>query len=427
MAESPESPESPESHILFRQGCCALLASSDEAIAKWQRPYGHKAPPAAEPAAEAAPDVDVDVAGTKRHRRKQPRGADIENVAGLHDFISEVLLRLSAQSADLIARNAFPVSKARPVDGSGRIGRALTEAVSAARGDVSEKRVDCNCRLELVDMASSVLVNASKNTSNISVPGGSFELAPQSTAFVADVARWGAAPSLKEKYDVVLADPPWPSRSAARRKLYKAGDGQPDDGAWRESLLAFDVPGRVDAGKGAIVAVWVTNDQKIEAWVRNVLFPTWNVEYVTTWYWIKVTAKGEPVLPLSKSAPRKSWEPLIVGVICGEDGGGDDDDLAALAKSLEAVAWRRCSKSDGDGGFKGLSTVPRAVGFASVPEAAHSAKPRLDALLDPCFTGDTPLKQLELFGRRTHSHWTTLGDQALGFVAEEAPPNVDPS
>jgi hypothetical protein len=38
----------------------------------------------------------------------------------------------------------------------------------------------------------------------------------------------------------------------------------------------------------ALVAVWVTNSQRFQSFVKTELFRRWNVEYCTTWYWVKV-------------------------------------------------------------------------------------------------------------------------------------------
>lgn len=40
-----------------------------------------------------------------------------------------------------------------------------------------------------------------------------------------------------------------------------------------------------------LVAVWCTNsEQQTKRLLENV-FPSWNVHYVATWYWIKVSIK----------------------------------------------------------------------------------------------------------------------------------------
>ena len=40
--------------------------------------------------------------------------------------------------------------------------------------------------------------------------------------------------------------------------------------------------------RGALVALWVTNREKLRNFVENELFPAWGVRHVATWYWLKV-------------------------------------------------------------------------------------------------------------------------------------------
>ncbi len=42
------------------------------------------------------------------------------------------------------------------------------------------------------------------------------------------------------------------------------------------------------ASPGALVIVWVTNKTKIMDFVREELFPTWNVNQIGEWHWCKV-------------------------------------------------------------------------------------------------------------------------------------------
>ena len=96
----------------------------------------------------------------------------------------------------------------------------------------------------------------------------------------------------------------------------------------------------------------------------------------------------------------------------------------------------RCERRLRDGAVTGqrgepgrhlADRVPRALAFASVPDLAHSQKPRLDALFEPAFSAcdadrPEPLRGLELFGRGTQPYWTTFGDQALEVVLESPGP-----
>lgn len=42
------------------------------------------------------------------------------------------------------------------------------------------------------------------------------------------------------------------------------------------------------------------------------LFKSWNITFLTKWYWMKITSFGEPVIPL-QSKQRKPYEGVIIG------------------------------------------------------------------------------------------------------------------
>lgn len=39
---------------------------------------------------------------------------------------------------------------------------------------------------------------------------------------------------------------------------------------------------------GALIALWVTNREKLRYFVEKELFPAWGVRYASTFYWLKV-------------------------------------------------------------------------------------------------------------------------------------------
>lgn len=42
---------------------------------------------------------------------------------------------------------------------------------------------------------------------------------------------------------------------------------------------------------GALVALWVTNREKLRGFVEKELFPAWGVKYVATFFWLKVLSR----------------------------------------------------------------------------------------------------------------------------------------
>ncbi|CAL1143205.1 unnamed protein product [Cladocopium goreaui] len=101
-------------------------------------------------------------------------------------------------------------------------------------------------------------------------------------------------------FEVVVLDPPWESKSRGVR--YKCCQSQQLLQLPMEKLLASE----------AMVAVWVTNDPKKQAFVLDELFPAWSLRFSGCWTWIKVTNEGEPLLPFGER-PRLPFEKVLVG------------------------------------------------------------------------------------------------------------------
>lgn len=51
----------------------------------------------------------------------------------------------------------------------------------------------------------------------------------------------------------------------------------------------FEIPVPELSSPGCIIGVWVTNRVKHKDFIIERLFPYWKVNYVATWYWVKVT------------------------------------------------------------------------------------------------------------------------------------------
>ena len=318
-------------------------------------------------------------------KRKRAAAATIhENEPGLHAFARACFGRLQAP---LPSRIALPA----PLDARTAAGEAVAAAV-ARRGDSSREPLrPVNKTYTLDEVVDRVLQGPSARFDVEAV--GACALPRDGATLLADVSRW-AELLPRTDYTCIVADPPWPSRSAARRGAYDTARD-----AWRAPLRRLPVAS-LAASSGAVVAVWVTNDRKVADWVARTLFRAWGVRHVGTWYWLKCASDGSPVLPLDEHAERKPWEPLVVGVVNAAGG-------------VEGDAWA-------PRGASWLRRVPVRRAVASVP-GSHSAKPRLDAALAPCFrAGAPPFRGLELFGRGAFAGWTVAGDQALPLAGADA-------
>ena len=312
--------------------------------------------------------------------KKRKRAAIYENEPGLHAFARACFGRLRAP----LPRIALPA----PLDARTAAGG---RRAAAARGGYSRDPLrPVNGRTRW--MRSSTGCCKGRRRASMSRRSARARSRP-TVRRCSPTSRAGRA-SAANRDTCIVADPPWPSRSAARGAYDTARD------AWRAPLRKLPV-GRLAAASGAVVAVWVTNDRKVADWVSKTLFRAWGVRHVGTWYWLKCASDGSPVLPLDEHAERKPWEPLVVGVV---NAGG---------AIIEGDAWAPRDAS-------WLCRVPVRRAVASVP-GPHSAKPRLDAALAPCFrAGAPPFRGLELFGRGAFESWTVAGDQALPLAGADA-------
>ena len=287
-------------------------------------------------------------------KRKRAAATRHENEPGLHAFARACFGRLRAPLPSMSALAA-------PLDARTAAGEAVAAAVARGGDSSRDPLRPVNETYTLDEVVDRVLQGPSARFDVEAV--GACALPPEGATLLADVSRWAALLPRTREYTCIVADPPWPSRSAARRGAYDTARD-----AWRASLRKLPV-GRFAAASGAVVAVWVTNDRKVADWVSKTLFRAWGVRHVGTWYWLKCASDGSPVLPVDEHAERKPWEPLVVGVV-------------NAAGAVEGGAWA-------PRGASWLRRVPVRRAVASVP-GPHSAKPRLDAALAPCFRAGAP-------------------------------------
>ncbi|KAL2141901.1 hypothetical protein VTI28DRAFT_1834 [Corynascus sepedonium] len=216
------------------------------------------------------------------------------------------------------------------------------------------------------------------------------------------------------RFDLIVLDPPWPNRSA-KRKRKRAGAYRPiaDLASVRTLLRHAPVASRL--APGGLVAVWVTNAARFADLLlgsgngrgsgsgnrrggrgggrqgggggnRGGVFAEWDVELVGEWTWLKVTAGGEPVVPVD-SAWRKPWERLLIG-----------------RKRGPATA------AAGDGKVR-IGAVEGKV-IVAVPDV-HSRKPNLRGLFEELLP--ERYEALEVFARNLTAGWWAWGDQVLLF------------
>ncbi|EDO44371.1 predicted protein, partial [Nematostella vectensis] len=176
-------------------------------------------------------------------------------------------------------------------------------------------------------------------------------------------------------FDLIVIDPPWYNKSAKRKRMYSFMS------LWQ--IKALPVPELI--APGGLLAVWVTNKAKYIRFTRSELLPSWGVDVIAEWHWIKVTKTGEYVVGM-ESAHKKPYETLIIGRLPILPGASIDG---------------------------GVKQVPEHQVICSVPCLKHSRKPPLgDVFKD--FLPRHP-HCLEMFARNLTPGWTSWGNQVLKF------------
>ncbi|XP_065185508.1 uncharacterized protein LOC135816069 [Sycon ciliatum] len=130
---------------------------------------------------------------------------------------------------------------------------------------------------------------------------GKFILPAHSSFVMSDVSSIDTLLSTGSQYDVIVMDPPWENKSAARSHRY--------------STLPVGDIGKLPvsdlAAKHALVVIWITNKPKLIETVIKTVLPKWKLHYLTEWHWLKVTSTGEPVIPFA-STHKRSYETLLL-------------------------------------------------------------------------------------------------------------------
>ncbi|KAM0788980.1 hypothetical protein ACM66B_003052 [Microbotryomycetes sp. NB124-2] len=288
----------------------------------------------------------------------------------------------------------------------------FAEAVSSSEGIVRSKSAmsgdDVSQPVQIESLVGRIVTNDSQHFHELKIAfkdakddvRQSIVALPPSSAFaLSDFATWsdpnfGLAKLGQQHrgWDIIILDPPWPNASASRSASYDTFDPY--------SLGKLDLKAILGSSP-ALVACWVTNRVKYRKLLKEKLMPSWGVDHVSEWYWIKTTTQGEPVWPLA-GVHRRCYESLILGWFNAEN----ETRLPAL---------------------------PQSQLFMSVP-LGHSRKPSILELLEPCLPHErrSSPNVLELFARTAlagkcghdghNGLYCSVGNECIKFnvVQEEA-------
>ncbi|KAI1351196.1 MT-A70-domain-containing protein [Xylaria sp. FL0043] len=177
------------------------------------------------------------------------------------------------------------------------------------------------------------------------------------------------------QFDLIVLDPPWPSRSVRRKSdsytiVHSIEDAQ-------DLLAQIPIPSHLK--RDGLVAIWITNKAAITELLTAAggVLAQWGLEPVGEWIWLKVTSVGEPILDI-ESAWRKPWERLLIA--------------RKIGSHISLPINRRV--------------------ILGVPDV-HSRKPNLRGLFEDIFPKD--YIGLEVFARNLTAGWWSWGNEVLFF------------
>uniref|UniRef100_A0A4X1VQB0 Methyltransferase 4, N6-adenosine n=1 Tax=Sus scrofa TaxID=9823 RepID=A0A4X1VQB0_PIG len=229
------------------------------------------------------------------------------------------------------------------------------------------------------DLFSRIVENNSSFTKMITLMGQKYLLPPKSSFLLSDISCIYPLLNCRKTYDVIVIDPPWQNKSVKRSNRY----------SYLSPLQIKQIPIPKLAAPNCLVVTWVTNRQKHLRFVKEELYPSWSVEIVAEWHWVKITNSGEFVFPID-SPHKKPYEVLVLGRV---------RERAALLLSRNAEV-------------KELS-IPDHKLIVSVPCILHSHKPPLAEVLKDYIKPEG--EYLELFARNLQPGWTSWGNEVLKF------------
>ncbi|CAA7013608.1 unnamed protein product [Microthlaspi erraticum] len=182
----------------------------------------------------------------------------------------------------------------------------------------------------------------------------------------------------EEGFNLIVIDPPWENASAHQKSKYPTLPNR--------YFLSLPI-NKLTHAEGALVALWVTNREKLLNFVEKELFPAWGIKYVATMYWLKVKPDGTLICDLDL-VHHKPYEYLLLGYRFTE-----------LAESKQRSDFELLDKN------KIIMSIP----------GDFSRKPPIGEILKKHVPGSQPARCLELFAREMAAGWTSWGNEPLHF------------
>lgn len=138
------------------------------------------------------------------------------------------------------------------------------------------------------------LISNDKNSEREATAFNTNVLIPAQSAFLMSDIKF-LSPllvSYKNTFHCIVIDPPWENRSVKRTSSASSYQMLPNKTLLKLPINQLSSPG------GCLVALWVTNREKLRRFVEDELLSAWGLRHVATWHWLKIADNGRPVTPL---------------------------------------------------------------------------------------------------------------------------------
>ncbi|CAC5378173.1 METTL4 [Mytilus coruscus] len=379
----------------------------------------------------------VDDTHVKRKKRKRKRKSDLNEgeikAKTYHDKIIEVILHayksLLHGSKEMKLFNDIGKSldnnvAARKIAMSSGPGDKLRELCYTDNNDLDIETVTLKPNGVYDNLCNKLVKNCSNSSIKVKIKDDFYFLPAESSFIMGDTVnlKYFATILGRNEFDFILLDPPWENKSVKRKKQYWTLDN--------EELFKIPVPEL--SAPGCVIGVWVTNKMKHKDFVIQELFPFWNVDFITTWYWIKVTKTGSTVLDIM-SEHKKPYEILILGKckhtemkkiseekidsktkeenkkndICKNMKCKENSSERISSKSLDGMCYERTILP----ALLNNKDLPLEMTMMSVPSSVHSMKIPLQDIMKP-YLPEKP-KCLEIFARNLTPGWCCYGNEVF--------------
>ncbi|KAI3673138.1 hypothetical protein L6452_39253 [Arctium lappa] len=180
-----------------------------------------------------------------------------------------------------------------------------------------------NCEKRNIPAFGSLVANETNSDMEADFLNSKYIIPRKSSFYMSDLKKIHGLIPVKHDcgFNIIVVDPPWENRSASQKLKYPTLPNR--------YFLSLPIK-RLAHADGALVALWVTNKEKLRIFVEKDLFPKWGVKYMATHYWLKVKPDGSLIGELNLFHHRP-YECLILGYCYPKD---EDSNFFSKLKSI---------------------------------------------------------------------------------------------